>query len=74
KEELVKGNLNPENIKELITAKINSEHLAKIDYVEIVDSETLQPVKQIEHSILVAIAVFIGKTRLIDNFTFELNI
>ncbi|HGZ2632944.1 TPA: pantoate--beta-alanine ligase, partial [Clostridioides difficile] len=61
KEELVKGNLNPENIKELITAKINSEHLAKIDYVEIVDSETLQPVKQIEHSILVAIAVFIGK-------------
>ncbi|MCG6521963.1 pantoate--beta-alanine ligase, partial [Vibrio parahaemolyticus] len=44
------------------------------DYVEIVDSETLQPVKQIEHSILVAIAVFIGKTRLIDNFTFELNI
>lgn len=52
KEELVKGNLNPENIKELITAKINSEHLAKIDYVEIVDSETLQPVKQIEHSIL----------------------
>ena len=74
KEELVKGNLNPENIKELITAKIKSEHLAKIDYVEIVDSETLQPVKQIEHSILVAIAVFIGKTRLIDNFTFELNI
>lgn len=74
KEELVKGNLNPKNIKELITAKINSEHLAKIDYVEIVDSETLQPVGQIENSVLVAIAVFIGKTRLIDNFTFELNI
>lgn len=74
KEELTKGNLDVKKIKELIISKITSKDLAKIDYVEIVDSETLQPVKQIESSILVAIAVFIGKTRLIDNFTFQLNI
>ncbi|MCC0686153.1 pantoate--beta-alanine ligase [Clostridioides sp. ZZV14-6345] len=74
KEELAKGNLNLKNIKELITSKIKSEHLAKIDYIEIVNSEILQPVEQIESSILIAIAVFIGKTRLIDNFTFKLNI
>lgn len=74
KEELTKGNLDVKKIKELIISKITSKDLVKIDYVEIVDSETLQPVKQIESSILVAIAVFIGKTRLIDNFTFQLNI
>ena len=34
--------------------------------------ETLEEVKEISKSILVAIAVFIGKTRLIDNFTYEL--
>lgn len=48
-------------IKELITSKINSEDSTKIDYVEIVDSETLQPVEHIENSVLVASAVFIGK-------------
>ena len=51
-------------IKEII----ESEHLAKIDYVELVDSEKLQPVETIEGPILTALAVYIGKTRLIDNF------
>ena len=44
----------------------------KIDYIEIVDSNSLEEVKEISKSILVAIAVFIGKTRLIDNLTYEL--
>ncbi|MCC0657054.1 MULTISPECIES: pantoate--beta-alanine ligase [unclassified Clostridioides] len=74
KEELAKGNLDVKKIKELITSKINSEDSTKIDYVEIVDSETLQPVEHIENSVLVASAVFIGKTRLIDNFTFQFDI
>lgn len=50
---------------------INSEKLAKIDYIQIVDANTMQPVTQIEKPVLVAVAVFIGKTRLIDNFTLE---
>ncbi|SUY64788.1 pantoate--beta-alanine ligase [Clostridium sporogenes] len=49
---------------------INKEPLTKIDYVNIVDSANLQPVEEIQSSILIAIAVYIGKTRLIDNFTF----
>lgn len=53
-----------------ITKKINSEPLAKIDYVEIVDWNTLEPVSVIEGQVLTAIAVYIGKTRLIDNFIF----
>lgn len=74
KKELMNGTLDAKKLENLIISTINAEPLAKIDYVEIVDSNTLQPVKEIEDSILVAIAVFIGKTRLIDNFTFELNI
>jgi pantoate--beta-alanine ligase len=58
-------------LTEIISEEINKEPLAKIDYIEIVDSETLKPVTYIEDSILVAIAVYIGKTRLIDNFSFS---
>ena len=57
----------------VILNNIKSEKLAKIDYIEIVDSNSLEEVKEISKSILVAIAVFIGKTRLIDNFTYELQ-
>jgi len=46
---------------------IESEPLARIDYVEIVDSETLENVDVIEGEVLVALAVYIGTTRLIDN-------
>ena len=40
---------------------------AKIDYVEIVDDATLEPVPTLQKPVLIALAVFIGKTRLIDN-------
>ena len=45
------------------------EPAANVEYVEIVDSQTLLPVDNLNGPILVAIAVRIGKTRLIDNFT-----
>ena len=50
---------------------INKEPLAKIDYVEAVDIEKVEKVDKIEGTVLVAMAVYIGKTRLIDNFVFE---
>lgn len=49
-------------------AHIEAEPLAKIDYVEIVDAQSLEPVSEIRGEILAAMAVYIGKTRLIDNF------
>ena len=58
-------------IKKAMIEKIESEPLAKIDYVEIVDGLSMQPVDKIEGSILAAMAVYIGKTRLIDNFIIE---
>ncbi len=40
---------------------------ARLDYFEVVDPETLDPVSDISHGALVAVAAFIGNTRLIDN-------
>lgn len=47
--------------------KIQSEPLARIDYVEAVDAFSMQPVKTLEGGCMLAMAVYIGKTRLIDN-------
>lgn len=72
-EDLVQnGERNATLVKEAMLSKIKSEPLAKIDYVKIVDGLTMQPVERIEKTILAAIAVYIGKTRLIDNFIFEI--
>jgi pantoate--beta-alanine ligase len=46
---------------------IKSKRNAKIDYISIVDLENLRPVKRIQNRVLVALAVWFGKTRLIDN-------
>lgn len=68
------GEKDPSKVKKLIKNNIEKEPLATIDYIEIVDSLTLQPVDKIEDSILVAIAVYINnKVRLIDNFTFKVK-
>jgi pantoate--beta-alanine ligase len=65
------GERNVEKVKEIILKELASEPLAKIDYVDVVDSLSLKEIEIIKNEILVAIAVFIGKTRLIDNFTFQ---
>ena len=72
KEKIQAGERDSEVIIKLIEEVINSEKLARIDYIEVVDSLSMEKVERIEKSVLVAIAVFIGKTRLIDNFTYEL--
>ncbi len=47
--------------------KISTEPLAHIDYIKICDLETLEDVVQLKRDAVVALAVFFGKTRLIDN-------
>jgi pantoate--beta-alanine ligase len=54
-----------------MTNEIESEPLARIDYVKMVDLTTMQQIQTIENGVLTAIAVYIGKTRLIDNFMIE---
>ncbi|WP_073587868.1 pantoate--beta-alanine ligase [Anaerocolumna xylanovorans] len=52
---------------------IQKEPLAKIDYLKAVDAMSMRQVEKLDRKVLVAMAVVIGKTRLIDNFTFERN-
>lgn len=60
-------------VKEAIRAHLLTQSLARIDYVEVVDNENIRRVERISGSTLVAIAVYIGKTRLIDNFIAEVQ-
>ena len=57
-------------IQKAITETIASEAAVTLDYAEIVDLETLKPVNLIEAPALVAAAVYVGKTRLIDNYIY----
>ena len=62
------GEKNSQKVIDIIMANLKTEPLARIDYVEVVDFENIQRVDTIQGETLVAIAVYIGKTRLIDNF------
>ncbi len=50
---------------------IEAEPLARIDYVEMVDADSIEPLTKAEGRVLAAVAVYIGTTRLIDNFIVE---
>ena len=65
------GEKSAAKVVQAISDRLHTEPLAKIDYVEVVDWNTLEPVQDIDGAVLVAIAVFIGKTRLIDNFILQ---
>ena len=65
------GEKSAQAVIEKITAEIEKEPLAKIDYIKAVDADSIEPIEEINGRILVAAAVFIGKTRLIDNFIIE---
>ena len=69
-EAICKG-IKAEEVLSKMRAVIEAEPLAKIDYVSMVDAFTMQPVEKADRSVLVAMAVYIGKTRLIDNFSYE---
>ena len=65
------GEKDTAKIRKVITDMIEKEPLAKIDYVEVVDWNTLESVDKVDGPVLTAIVVYIRKTRLIDNFIVE---
>ncbi len=65
------GETDAVRLTDAMKANIETEPLAKIDYVKAVDGLTMQQIKTIKAPALVAMAVYIGKTRLIDNFIVE---
>ncbi len=66
-----KGERSASVVIDAMRSCIESEPLARIDYVEMVDSVSMQRVELADRPVLCAMAVYIGKTRLIDNFLFE---
>ena len=68
---VAEGETDANKIVAAMTEHIQAQPLAKIDYVSAVDGVTMDPVDQIAGTGLVAMAVYIGKTRLIDNFIVE---
>lgn len=68
KDLLERGEQSAARIRAEVESTLSREPLAKIDYVAVKDTETLEDVDTVQGSVLVAVAVWIGKTRLIDNF------
>ncbi len=65
--EVEKGNRSADDIRQKMQKLIETAPLARIDYVELVDTHSLRPMASIKGETLAAVAVFFGKTRLIDN-------
>lgn len=70
KEKLDAGCKDVEEVRKIIVEYIEKEPLARIDYVKIVDIFTMQQVTNFDSEVLIALAVFVGKTRLIDNMVY----
>lgn len=71
KERILKGEKNKDVIREEILDKINEIPYSEIDYVEILDATTLENIETIDRDVVIALAVKIGKPRLIDNIVVE---
>jgi pantoate--beta-alanine ligase len=65
------GETNTAVIIKAMTELINEEPMARIDYVKAVDGLTISQIDKVQKPMLVAIAVYIGTTRLIDNFIWD---
>lgn len=70
-EELAKSGASLKEVLDAMKDIISNEKLAKIDYISAVDLYTMEDSKDLDGDRLIAIAVYIGKTRLIDNFIFR---
>ncbi len=69
--EIIHSGCKAEDILKEMISVVESEPLAKIDYISIVGLDDMQPVEIINKDVLAAMAVYIGRTRLIDNFIFR---
>ena len=70
-QEIISAGMESDSVLSEMRKVIQAEPLARIDYVSTVDALTMQDVEKVDRDVLVAMAVYIGKTRLIDNFSFE---
>jgi pantoate--beta-alanine ligase len=71
KEELRQGTRDALQLQDTLRRILASEPLARIDYAEIVDAQSFEPVVRVSRPCYVLLAVYLGKTRLIDNMLIE---
>jgi pantoate--beta-alanine ligase len=71
RQELEAGNQDALRLEATLGRKLESERLASVDYAAVVDAESFEPVPRVNRACYVLLAVFIGKTRLIDNLYVE---
>ena len=70
---LLRGERDTEKIKNEMRKFLESAKLIKVQYIDIVDADTLEPLKNARGRVMVALAAFLGKARLIDNIIVDLN-
>lgn len=71
KVELAHGARDAPHLKDVVQRTLGEERLATVDYAEVADAETFEPVVRVNKSCYILLAVFFGKTRLIDNLYVE---
>ena len=67
-----RGESNAAVIREAMKEIFDSEPLVKVDYIELVDPTTLRPADPVRNGTLIAVAAYLGTTRLIDNWPVEI--
>ena len=71
REAFFEGERSAEELTGIVEDTLAPCHFARVDYIELVDEETMQPVEKVERPAVLAAAVFIGQTRLIDNIDLD---
>jgi pantoate--beta-alanine ligase len=67
------GERSASAIRELLVATIATEPELTLEYAEVVDGASLEPVSRVAGAVLVALAVHVGRARLIDNVTITIS-
>lgn len=71
RDELAAGVRDALQLQTVLRKVLQAEPLAAVDYAEIVDADTFEPVVRVSRPCYMVLAVFLGKTRLIDNLYIE---
>ncbi len=71
KDMILKGETDPKRVQERIIKMLESSSGIRIDYVEVVNGDNLEELQAIKGKVLLAAAIYVGKTRLIDNIDLE---
>ncbi|PJZ31480.1 pantoate--beta-alanine ligase [Leptospira kmetyi] len=71
--QILSGMKDPVLVRDIMKDVLDSSSKIRLDYLEVLNADTLEPLENLEGNILLAVAVFIGPVRLIDNITLSVN-